>query len=126
MRAARLGCCAMKVAHLACIGPVIGVVMSSVALAAPCFLPTEIEADQAIRLRTTLMIIGAQCKDPTYARFLERNNDTLAAYEQLLSERFERDGPAATEHFQAYLGGLETAEKQRAEHIPTYCADAFE
>jgi surface antigen len=114
----------MRCVSLACIGAL----MSSIAAAAaaPCFLPTEIEADQAIRLRTTLLVIGAQCKDPSYARFLERNNDTLAAYEQLLSERFERDGPAAAEHLQTYLNGLETSEKQRAERTASYCADAFE
>src|SRR5690349_882173 len=103
----------------------IGALLSSIAAAtaAPCFLPTEAEADQAIRLRTSLMVIGARCKDPSYARFLERNNDTLAAYEQLLAERFERDGPAAADHLQNYLNQLETAEAQRAEKTSSYCAD---
>ena len=78
------------------------------AAAAPCFLPTEIEADQAIRLRTSLLVVSQQCKDPTYRRFIERNGDTLAAYEQLLQERFERDrGPDA---LATYLTQLGTAE----------------
>ena len=105
----------------------IALVLASLAgtgMAAPCFLPTEIEADQAIRLRTSLLIVSQQCKDPTYSRFIERNGDTLAAYEQLLQERFERDrGPDA---LATYLTHLESTERERAERTPSYCADAFE
>ena len=105
----------------------IALVLASLAgtgMAAPCFLPTEIEADQAIRLRTSLLIVSQQCKDPTYSRFIERNGDTLAAYEQLLQERFERDrGPDA---LATYLTQIESAENERAARTPSYCADAFE
>jgi len=96
------------------------------ATAAPCFLPAEIEADQAIRLRADLMVIGVQCKDPSYARFVERNQDTLSAYEQILGERFERSGPDAAENLQAYLAQIEQQSKARAEQMPSFCADALE
>ena len=98
--------------------------IAATGVAAPCFLPTEIEADQAIRLRTNLLVVSQQCKDPTYSRFIERNGDTLAAYEQLLQERFERDrGPDA---LATYLTQIESAENERAARTPSYCADAFE
>jgi len=96
------------------------------ATAAPCFLPAEIEADQAIRLRAELMIVGLQCKDPSYGRFVERNQDTLAAYEQILGERFVRAGADAADNLQAYLAQIEQQSKARAEQSPTYCADALE
>jgi len=94
------------------------------AAAAPCFLPTEIDADQAIRLRTSLLVVSLECKDPTYTRFLERNGDTLAAYDGLLFERFERD--RSPDGLANYLTQLESVEKARAERTPSYCADAFE
>jgi surface antigen len=95
-------------------------------MAAPCFLPAEIEADQALRLRADLMVIGVHCKDPSYTRFIERNQDTLSAYEQILGERFERSGPDAAANLQAYLAQLERQSKARAEQSPSFCADALE
>src|SRR5262249_13767789 len=98
--------------------------IAATGVAAPCFLPTEIEADQAIRLRTNLHLVTQPCKDPTHGRFIERNGDALAAYEQLLQERFERDrGPDA---LATYLTQIESAENERAARTPSYCADAFE
>ncbi len=54
------------------------------AAATTCYLPSEIEADQAIKLRAELKVVGEVCKDPSYAIFSDRNRDTLAAYEQIL------------------------------------------
>src|SRR5580700_441842 len=85
------------------------------ALGAPCYLPAEVEADQAIRLKTELMAIAEICKDPSYARFLDRNRDTLAAYEQILTEHFAREGGNSGEvGWRAYLLRLDGENKLSA------------
>lgn len=115
----------MKRVSFACV--VVGMAAAAEAVAAPCYLPAEAEADQAIRLRADLMVIGETCKDPSYARFLERNRDTLTAYEQILTEHFGRDGSKSPDaSMQAYVAGLENEARLRAAASPSFCADAFE
>ena len=94
------------------------------ATATTCYLPSEIEADQAIKLRAELKVVGEVCKDPSYAIFSDRNRDTLAAYEQILSEHLARGGGAAD--VAAYAKSLETEAMERAGRAPGFCADSFD
>lgn len=97
------------------------------AAAAPCYLPAEAEADQAMRLRADLKVIGEICKDPSYGRFLDRNRDTLAAYEEILTERFARDSTKSAEtSLRVYLTRLENDARLRAAESASYCPDAFD
>jgi surface antigen len=107
----------------------IAVVMAAAtgAAAAPCYLPAEAEADQAMRLRADLKVIGEVCKDPSYGRFLDRNRDTLAAYEEILTERFARDSTkSADTSLRVYLTRLENDARLRAAESASYCPDAFD
>jgi surface antigen len=107
--------------------PAVAIVAVARALAAPCYLPAEVEADQAIRLKTELMVIAEACNDPSYARFLDRNRDTLAAYEQILAERFAREGgESAAAGLRTYLLKLDGESTLRAAASPSFCADAFD
>ena len=105
----------------------VAIVGVSGALAAPCYLPEEIEADQAIRLKTELMVVAEACNDPGYARFLDRNRDTLAAYEQILTEHFAREGgESVAAGMRTYLLKLDGESKLRAAASSSFCADAFD
>jgi surface antigen len=91
---------------------------------AACYLPAEIEADQAIRLGVELKVVGEICKEPSYAAFSERNHDTLAAYQEILAEHLGRESGAAD--VASYLARLETDAKERAARSPSFCAEAFD
>jgi surface antigen len=103
------------------------VVAAAHAIAAPCYLQSEAEADQAIRLRTDLKVIGEICKDPSYTRFVDRNRDTLAVYEEILTERFARDSSKSAETgLRVYLTRLENDARLKAAESSSYCPDAFD
>ena len=118
-------CAAAMVVGAALIAPAAG--------AAPppaCDWPAEAEADRAVRLQIELMLIGETCQDPSYARFLERQGDALAAYQQILLERFEREhgaGAAAAEAaLERYLTRLanEAALRAGGGRATAFCAEA--
>jgi hypothetical protein len=117
----------MSFASLAVAGVAIGLVATANAVAAPCYLPSEAEADQAIRLRTDLKVVGEICKDPSYTRFIDRNRDTLAVYEEILTERFARDSSRSAETgLRIYLTRLENDARLKAAESSSYCPDAFD
>jgi surface antigen len=106
---------------------VLGIGLAGAARAAPpCFWPEEIEADQAVRLQTELMLVGETCREPGYARFLERNRDALAAYQEILLERFgrERGGEAAEGALQSYMTRLANEASLRAGRNAAFCAES--
>jgi surface antigen len=106
---------------------VLGIGLAGAARAAPpCFWPAEIEADQAVRLQIELMLVGETCHEPGYARFLERNRDALAAYQQILLERFARLrlGEAGEGALQSYLTRLANEASLRAGRAAGFCAGA--
>jgi hypothetical protein len=107
--------------------------------AGACYLPVEIEADQAIRLRVELKIVGDLCRDRSYEIFSDRNRDTLAAYEQILGEHLARGaagpGEAASDFpssslsnsdVAAYVRGLEKTAGEIAAQSANFCAEAFD
>jgi len=49
-----------------------------------CVAPAAIEAEEAIRYVTDLMIVSSVCQDTVYAEFRLRNKDTIVAYQKAL------------------------------------------
>lgn len=63
------------------------------ALAAPpCFQPVEIEADQALRYQTELMVLSDTCGGADYRDFTVRNREQIVAYQHALKDYFRRTG----------------------------------
>jgi hypothetical protein len=58
-----------------------------------CYSQAAIEAEQAIRYMTDLMIISTACQNTTYAEFRLRNRDTIIAYQKAMIAHF-RGAPA--------------------------------
>src|SRR5258708_13905971 len=53
-----------------------------------CVSPGAIEAEQAIRYVTDLMIVSSVCQDTVYAEFRLRNRDAIVGYQKALITRF--------------------------------------
>ncbi|HZS85147.1 MAG TPA: hypothetical protein VFA50_19890 [Stellaceae bacterium] len=66
----------------------------SAAKAAPpaCYRPAEIEADQAIRFQTELMVTSEVCKVSSYVDFTRRNREAIIAYQHALIDHYRRIG----------------------------------
>lgn len=58
-----------------------------------CYSPAAIEAEQAIRYLTDLMVISTACQNTTYAEFRLRNRDAIVAYQKAMIAHF-RGAPA--------------------------------
>ncbi len=58
-----------------------------------CYSPNAIEADQAIRFMTDLMVVSSACQNTTYAEFRLRNKDPIIAYQKAMITHF-RGAPA--------------------------------
>jgi len=110
--------------HLSLASIAVTVTVAGNAVAATCYLPAEIEADQAIKLRAELKVVGEVCKDPSFAMFSDRNQATLAAYEQIVAEHLARGG--AGSDIGAYVKGLEKEAMEQAAKSPSFCADSFD
>ncbi|MBV9521973.1 MAG: hypothetical protein JO010_04225, partial [Alphaproteobacteria bacterium] len=69
-------------------------VLAAAASAAPpsCYRPGEIEADQAIRFQTELMVTSEVCKVSSYTDFTRRNREAIVAYQHALMDHFRRVG----------------------------------
>jgi len=79
----------------------------SVAQAATCYRADEIEADQAVRFQTELMVVSDSCGSPSYTEFTHRNASTLAAYQQRLIGYFRRvSGRGADTAFDRFITSL--------------------
>ncbi|HWE73715.1 MAG TPA: hypothetical protein VG328_11195 [Stellaceae bacterium] len=79
----------------------------SVAQAASCYRSEEIEADQAVRFQTELMVVSDSCRSQSYAEFRNRNASTLAAYQQKMIGYFRRvSGRGADSAFDRFITSL--------------------
>jgi surface antigen len=110
--------------HLSLASIAITAMVVGKAVAATCYLPAEIEADQAIKLRAELKVVGELCKDPSFAVFSGRNQATLAAYEQIIAEHLVRSN--AGSDLGAYVRSLEKEAMEHAAASPSFCADSFD
>lgn len=62
------------------------------AFGAACFQPADIEAEQAIRYQTELMVLSDTCDNDSYRDFTVRNRGTIISYQSQLIEHFRRTG----------------------------------
>ena len=53
-----------------------------------CYSQAAMEADQAIRYMTDLMVISSSCQDTIYAEFRLRNQDAIRAYQKAMIEHY--------------------------------------
>src|ERR1043166_10340792 len=53
-----------------------------------CYTPSAIEAEQAIRFLTDVMIVSTTCQDTVYAEFRLRNRDAILAYQKAMMAHF--------------------------------------
>jgi hypothetical protein len=79
----------------------------SVAQAATCYRADEIEADQAVRFQTQLMVLSDSCGSTSYTQFTHRNASTLAAYQEKMIGYFRRiSGRGADSAFDRFITSL--------------------
>jgi hypothetical protein len=72
-----------------------------------CFLPAEIEAEQAMLFQTELMVVAEACRDPAYISFLRRNLEPVKHYQAKMIDYFRRNGERKAEiALDAYLTKL--------------------
>lgn len=53
-----------------------------------CYTASAIEAEQAIRFLTDVMIVSTTCQDTVYAEFRLRNRDAILAYQKAMMAHF--------------------------------------
>lgn len=90
---------------------VTAMLLSSVATAAAappsqCYRPAEIEAEQAVRFQTELMVLSDTCRHSSYVHFRQRNAALLAGYQRQLVDRFRRNGGNAEGAYDRYVTRL--------------------
>ena len=95
------------------------------ALAAPCYKPADIEADQALRYETELMVLSDTCLVTNYRDFTVRNRDTIVQYEKQLMDHFRRAGEkspvASLDKFMTEIAN-ELSMRSGEEQRPVVCA----
>ena len=57
-----------------------------------CYSPADMEAEQAIRFQTNLMVISSACRDTVYGEFRARNKDAIMRYQRIMIAHFRREG----------------------------------
>ena len=90
----------------------------SVAQAATCYRADEIEADQAVRFQTQLMVLSDSCGSQSYTEFTARNGRTLAAYQEKLIDYFKRITAHADSAFDRFITALANKTALEAGHTP--------
>jgi hypothetical protein len=53
-----------------------------------CYSPAAVEAEQAIRFITQLMVASTECRDQTYGLFQQRNRESIVAYQKAMIAHF--------------------------------------
>jgi hypothetical protein len=77
--------------------------------ASTCYSQSAIEAEEAIRYITDLMVISSACRDTTYAEFRLRNRDMIIAYQKAMITHFH--GAAAFDKWNTSLANV-SSQKQ--------------
>lgn len=104
----------------------------SVAQAATCYRAEEIEADQAVRFQTQLMVVSDSCRSESYSEFTHRNASTLHAYQEKMIGYFRRvSGRGADTAFDRFITSLAnqmalTAGKETVGALCTRSADLLQ
>jgi len=85
-----------------------------------CMSPSAMEAEQAIRYVTDLMIVSSVCQDTIYAEFRLRNKDAIIGYQKALMSHFHGaagfdkwDTALANQAAQKQSGNLQLCEQSK-------------
>jgi hypothetical protein len=79
-----------------------------------CMSPSAIEAQEAIRYMTDLMIVSSVCQDTIYAEFRLRNRDAILGYQKALIAHFH--GAAGFDRWNTALAN-QAAQKQSGNQL---------
>ncbi len=88
---------------------------------AQCYSQSAIEAEQAIRYLTDVMLASTACQNTTYAEFRLRNRDAIVAYQKAMISHFR--GEAAFDRWNTALANA-AAQKQANENLGVFCQRA--
>jgi len=112
----------------------LGAVVCFVALSAQaatvrggCYSSADIEADQAVRFQTQLMVVSDICRDPSYNNFSQRIRGALAAYQRQLVDHYKRAGKGPAERvFDSFMTRLANEVSLASGHqtVPEVCQGA--
>jgi hypothetical protein len=86
--------------------------------ASPCYTPSAIEAEQAIRYLTDVMVASSACQNTTYAEFRLRNRDAIVAYQKAMISHFR--GEPAFDRWNTALANI-AAQKQANVNLGVFC-----
>jgi hypothetical protein len=81
---------------------------------ANCYSPSAIEAEQAIRFMTDVMVVSSACQDTIYAEFRLRNREPILAYQKAMMAHFH-----GAKNFDAWNTTLANQSAQRQAGLPT-------
>jgi hypothetical protein len=84
----------------------------------PCYSQSAIEAEQAIRYITEVMVASSACRNTTYAEFRLRNKDAIIAYQKAMISHFH--GTPAFDKWNTALANI-AAQKQASENLGVFC-----
>lgn len=88
---------------------------------ASCYTQSAIEAEQAIRFMTDVMVASSACQNTTYAEFRLRNRDPIVAYQKALIAHFR--GNAGFDRWNTTLAN-EAAQKEAVLPTAQFCQQA--
>jgi hypothetical protein len=91
------------------------------AVAAECYSPAAIEAEQGVRFIIELMVASTACRDQTYGLFQQRNKETVISYQKAMIAHFH--GNAGYDRWDTMLAN-EASMKQAGKSSPQSCQDA--
>jgi hypothetical protein len=85
---------------------------------AACYSQAAIEAEQAIRYLTEVMVASSACQTTAYAEFRLRNRDTIVAYQNAMISHFR--GAPAFDRWNTALANV-AAQKQATVNLGVFC-----
>jgi hypothetical protein len=94
-----------------------------------CYSPADLEAEQAIRFQTNLMVISSACRDTVYGEFRARNTAAIIRYQKIMIAHFRREGARnAQGEFDAWNTSLanELSLQQGAQSTAVICQKAVD
>ena len=86
-----------------------------------CYTPSAIEAEQAIRYITDVMVASSACQNTSYAEFRLRNKDAIIAYQKAMISHFR--GESAFDRWNTALANV-AAQKQANINLGVFCQQA--
>lgn len=92
-------------------------------IAAECYSPAAIEAEEGMRFVIDLMVASTACRDQTYGQFQQRNKATVLSYQKAMIAHLH--GNAAYDHWDTALAN-DAALKQAGKSSPQACQEADE